>query len=180
MAAVTGRYARAFAEVVVQQKLDPEKVVAELNQTTALIEGSSELRNVFENPSVEHKQKIALLDALINRMGGSRMLRNFVAVLIDHHRVGHIGEIARQFQQELDHRMGIADAQVTSSRELSTAEKKALEAQLAGVTGKKIRADYSEDPNLLGGAVVRIGSTIYDGSVRGQLERMKQQIMGIG
>lgn len=180
MAAVTGRYARAFAEVVLGQKLDTDKMVQELSQMAALVQSSSELRNVLQNPSVEHKQKIALLDAIINRMGGSRILRNFIAVLIDHHRVGQIDEITRQFRQELDQRMGIADAQVTSSRELTTAERKTLEAQLTGLTGKRIRAEYGEDASLLGGAVVRIGSTIYDGSVRGQLERMKRQIAGIG
>lgn len=74
--------------------------------------------------------------------------------------------------------MGIADAQVNSARELNAGERKMLEAQLVGVTGKKIRAHYAEAPELLGGAVVRIGSTIYDGSVRGQLQRIKEQIVG--
>jgi len=74
--------------------------------------------------------------------------------------------------------MGIAEARVSSARELTAAEKKSLEQRLAAVTGKTVRATYSEDATLLGGAVVRIGSTIYDGSVRGQLERLKQEIVG--
>jgi F-type H+-transporting ATPase subunit delta len=111
-------------------------------------------------------------------MNGSKMLRNFVAVLIDKRRIGAIREIFDQFRQDLDARMGIADAQVLSARQLSDVERKSMEAQITALSGKRVRATYSEDPSLLGGAVVRIGSTIYDGSVRGQLERMKQQISG--
>jgi F-type H+-transporting ATPase subunit delta len=177
MAAVAGRYARAFADVVAGQKLDPGKTVQELDEMAALVDGNPALRNVFENPSVEHKQKINLLDALIKKLGGSKMLRNFVAVLVDQRRIAHIGEIAEQFRQELDERMGVAQAEVKSARELSAAQKKDLERQLAEVTGKTIRATYVKDDSLLGGAVVRVGSVIYDGSVRGQLERIKQQLV---
>jgi F-type H+-transporting ATPase subunit delta len=178
MAAVAGRYARAFAEVVAERKMDPEKTIAELMQMAALVDSSRELHNVLMNPAVENKQKISLLDAIIKKMGGSKLLRNFVAVLIDHKRVGQIGEIAQQFKQQLDERMGIADAKVSSARELTASEKKSLEQRLAAVTGKTVRATYSEDASLLGGAVVRIGSTIYDGSIRGQLERLKEEIVG--
>jgi F-type H+-transporting ATPase subunit delta len=74
--------------------------------------------------------------------------------------------------------MGIAEAQVTSFRDLSDAEKRTLEAQVGKLTGKKVRAEYSRDTTILGGAIVRVGSTIYDGSVLGQLERIRQQIAG--
>lgn len=178
MAAIAGRYARAFVEVVTEYKLDPDKTVQELEQMASLLTENRELHNVLQNPAVEHKQKINLLDAIVKKMDGTKLLRNFLAVLIDHRRIGQIGDVVREFRQQLDEQMGIADAQVDSSRELTASEKKSLEAQLAGVTGKKIRASYSEDPALLGGAVVRIGSTIYDGSVRGQLQKIKQQIAG--
>jgi F-type H+-transporting ATPase subunit delta len=177
MAAVAGRYARAFAEVVAARKMAPEKTAEELTQIAALVGSSHELRNVFSNPAVEHKQKIGLLDAIIKKMGGTQVLRNFVAVLIDHKRMGQIGDIAEQFKREMNERMGIAEARVSSARELTAAEKKSLEQRLAAVTGKTIRATYSEDAALLGGAVVRIGSTIYDGSVRGQLERLKEDLV---
>ena len=178
MAAVAGRYARAFAEVVEERSLDAAKTVAELREVAGLVQSSHELRNVLQNPAVEHAQKLGLLDAIMKRMNGGKLLRNFVAVLIDQKRIGQIGEIAEEFRKELDQRMGIADARVSSARELSTAEKKSLEQRLAAVTGKTVRASYSEDASLLGGAVVRIGSTIYDGSVRGQLQRMKEEITG--
>jgi len=131
---------------------------------------------VWENPSVEARQKRAVLDQIINRIGGSRMLRNFVAVLIDHRRVAALPEIARQFELDLNERMGLADAEVTSARELSDAEKRALEARVSQVTGKTVRARYKTDAEVLGGAVVKVGSTIYDGSIRGQLEKLKQEL----
>jgi F-type H+-transporting ATPase subunit delta len=175
--AVAGRYARAFADVVAERKLDPDKAIQELNEVAVLVNGSVELRNVFENPSVAHKQKISLLDAIIKKTGGSKLLRNLVAVLIDQRRIGQIGEIAEQFRKELDERMGIAQAQVKSARELNAKEKKDLELRLAEVTGKTIRATYAEETGLLGGAVVRVGSVIYDGSVRGQLQKIKEKLV---
>jgi F-type H+-transporting ATPase subunit delta len=178
MAALAGRYARAFADVVAQRHMDADKTVQELTQVSELVGASHELRNVFLNPSVDHKQKISLLDAIIKRIDGTQMLRNFVAVLIDHKRIGQIGDIADQFKRELDQRMGIAEARISSARELTAAEKKSLEHQLAALTGKTIRATYQEDAGLLGGAVVRVGSTIYDGSVRGRLQRMKEELGG--
>jgi F-type H+-transporting ATPase subunit delta len=178
MAAVAGRYARAFAEVVEENSLDAARTVSDLSEIAALVHSSHELRNVWQNPAVEHAQKLGLLDAIIKRMSGGKLLRNFVAVLIDQKRIGQIGEITEEFKKELDQRLGIADARISSARQLTAAEKKSLEHRLAAVTGKTVRASYSEDSSLLGGAVVRIGSTIYDGSVRGQLERMKEEITG--
>jgi F-type H+-transporting ATPase subunit delta len=178
MSVVASRYARAFAEVVAHRKIDAEKSVEELNELAGLVKTSAELRNVLQNPSVPQSQKLDLLDAIVERTGGSRSLRNFVAVLIDQHRIGQIEEIAHEFRKELDQRLGIADAQVSSAREMASAERKALEQQMAAITGKEIRATYAEDASLLGGAVVRIGSTIYDGSVKGRLRKMKEQIAG--
>jgi F-type H+-transporting ATPase subunit delta len=178
MAAVLGRYARAYAEVIVQHKLDADAAVAEIAQVAELIDGNRELHNVLENPAVPHQQKLHLLDAIMKRMGGSKLMRNFLAVLIDNRRIGSIGEVVEQFRQELDRIRGIAEARVSSARALTAAQKKSLEAQLSAITGKLVRATYSEDPALLGGVTVRVGSTIYDGSVQGRLERMRREIAG--
>src|ERR1041384_6250769 len=102
MAAVLGRYARAFAEVVVEHKLDADKTVAELSEVADLIDGNRELHNVLGNPAVAHEQKLALLDAIMKRLGGTKLLRNFLAVLIDHRRIGHLGELVAEFKEELD------------------------------------------------------------------------------
>jgi len=103
-------------------------------------------------------------------------VRNLIAVLIDHRRLNFLARIVEQFEKELDRRMGLADAQISSARELGDAEKHTLESEIAKLTGKRVRAQYGLDSSLLGGAVVRIGSTIYDGSVKGQLEKIKEAI----
>jgi F-type H+-transporting ATPase subunit delta len=97
-------------------------------------------------------------------------------VLMDHRRISFLAAIVKQFELELDARMGFAEAQITSARDLGETERAALESQVEAMVGKKVRARYSRDPSLLGGAVVRVGSAIYDGSVEGQLERIRQAI----
>lgn len=176
MAAIATRYARAFAEVVIDLRIEPPQAREELNAIASLIQSSTDLRTVLQNPAVNHSQKLGLLDAIVFRLGASRALRNFVAVLIDHRRIGQIEEIAQQFKHELNQRLGIAEARVSSARELAPEEKQLLEKQMAAITGKVVHATYSRDTTLLGGAVVRIGSTIYDGSVLEQLRKIKEQI----
>jgi F-type H+-transporting ATPase subunit delta len=176
MASVARRYARAFAEVVIERRIAPDKVVEELRTMAELWKSSLELRNVLMNPAVEHSQKLRLLDSIVKLMGAGIELRNFVAVLIDHRRVRQLDEIAAEFKNELNERLGIAEAQVNSVRELTREEKQLLEKQIAALTGKVVRTTYSQDGALLGGAVVRIGSTIYDGSVRGQLRKVREQL----
>jgi F-type H+-transporting ATPase subunit delta len=116
-----------------------------------------------------------LLDAIVQREGIDKPVRNLIAVLIDHRRLPFLPRIIEQLGKELDARLGFTEAQVSSARELGAAEKRALESQIEKTTGK-VRASYGLDSSLLGGAVVRIGSTIYDGSVKGQLERIKEAI----
>jgi F-type H+-transporting ATPase subunit delta len=174
--AVASSYARAFADVVMRAKLDANRAIAELRSLAALLAESADLRSVLENPAIPAEQKRGLLDAIASRSEISRPVRNLIAVLIDHRRVPFLLAIIQQVEKEINQRLGFAEAQVTSSRELGDAEKAALEAQIEKVTGKKVRAQYDRDASLLGGAVVRVGSTIYDGSVKGQLEKIREAI----
>jgi len=176
MASVASTYARAFADVVIDDHLDASRAVGGLRQIAGLLAESTELRRVWENPAVPPDQKRNLLDAIAGRGGIEKHVRNLVAVLIDHRRTHFLARITDQLEKELDARLGIAEAEVTSARELGDPEKRALEAQIEKVTGKKVRAHFGLDRSLLGGAVVRIGSTIYDGSVKGQLEKIKEAI----
>ena len=176
MASVAGRYARAYADVVSDRRIDSAKATQELETIAELVSSSPDLRNVLENPAVPHKQKLSLVGAIIGATGGSKILQNFISVLVEQRRIGYIREIAGQFKQELDERLGIAEARISSVRDLTPEEKQLLEKQISAVTGKAIRPSYSRNPELLGGVVVRVGSTIYDGSVRGQLQRIRQQI----
>lgn len=177
MAAVSSRYARAMADVVVRNQLDPAKTTRDLEQMSETMKASADLRTIWESPSVPSPQKLKLLDAVGAQAGVSKQVRNFLAVLIGQRRIGLLDEITALLKTELNERVGFAEAQVTSARELSAEERSTLEAQVAKVTGKTIRAKYARDPQILGGAVVRVGSTIYDGSVRGKLQKIKQKMM---
>src|SRR5215470_6969657 len=174
MATVTNTYARAFADVVIANRLDAQKTLAEAQQIAALVRDSKALREVWEAPSIPADQKRAVLDSIVKKTGFSRPLRNFVAVLIDKRRVRFLNDIVTQFARELNDRLGFAEADITTARELSAAERSALENDLARVTGKNIRAHYAQDRTILGGAIARVGSTVYDGSVKGQLEKIRQ------
>lgn len=176
MASVASSYARAFADVVFDERLGAEHSVAELRTIAELLSESPELRRVWENPAVPAEQKRAVLDVIAKRDGISQPARNLIAVLIDHRRTHFLLPIIDQLEKELDSRLGFAEAQITSAHALNDPEKQELEKQVAKLTGKKVRARYQQDATLLGGAVVRIGSTIYDGSVKGQLERIKEAI----
>jgi F-type H+-transporting ATPase subunit delta len=176
VASVVSTYARAFADVVLDEHLDANRAIGGLRRIEGLLRESIELRRVWENPAVPADQKRNLLDAIVRREGIERPVRNLMAVLIDHRRTHFLARITEQLEKELDARLGFAEAQITSARELADAEKRSLEAQVQKVTGKKVRAHFGLDASLLGGAVVRIGSTIYDGSVKGQLERIKEAI----
>jgi len=163
MASVAGTYARGFADVVVEKRLDVARALQELHGVGALMKENDDLRRVWENPSIPGEQKRRVLDALTAREGFSQTVRNFVAVLIDHKRIPFFEQIVRQVEKDMDDRMGVAEAQISSARELSDPEKREIEGQVARLTGKRLRANYSRDTSLLGGAVVRVGSTIYDG-----------------
>jgi F-type H+-transporting ATPase subunit delta len=176
MASVTSTYARALADVVFDQHLDPARTLQEAQLLAQLAAGSQQLREVWEAPSIPADQKRALLDAIVAREGISRSVRNFVAVLMDHRRIKFLEPIVKEFEQELNRRMGFIEAQIVSARELGQSERSALEAQVEKLTGHKVRARYAQDGSILGGAIVKIGSTTYDGSVKGQLERIREAI----
>jgi len=173
MATVTNTYARAFADVVMSTRLDPAVTLAEAQQMAAFARDNKDLREVWDAPAISADQKRAVLDDIVKRAGISRPVRNFVAVLIDHRRTRFIGEIVTQFAQDLNQRLGFAEAEVTTARELSAEERSRLEGDLANATRRRIRASYTKDATILGGAIARVGSTVYDGSVKGQLERIR-------
>lgn len=177
MASVVNTYARAFADVVMSNRLEPAHILGEAQQIAALVKGSKPLRDIWDAPSISAEQKRAVLDAIVQRSGVSRPVRNLVAVLIDKRRTKFLDEIVEQFAQELNQRLGFAEAEIITARELAPNERADLERDLARVTGKKIRARYAQERTILGGAIARVGSTVYDGSVKGQLERIRQQLI---
>lgn len=177
MASVAGTYARAFADVALGDHLDADRCVAELRSISALLAESADLRRVWENPAIPNDQKRRILDSIAQRDKISKQVRNLVAVLIDHRRIRFFDRIIAQLEKELDARLGFADAQIISVRKLAEIEKRNVESQVAKLTGKKVRARYDTDASLLGGVLLKIGNTIYDGSVKGQLEKLKEAII---
>src|SRR5438067_896141 len=115
--------------------LDPAQTLAEAQQIATLAHESRALREVWETPSIPAEQKRAVLDSIVKRAEIAQTVRNFVAVLIDHRRTKFLGDIVRQFAQELNQRLGFAEAEITTARELSTHERSGLVGDLARVTG---------------------------------------------
>jgi F-type H+-transporting ATPase subunit delta len=177
MAAFVSRYARAFLDVVMAAHLDAAALDKQLADFEATWDGSPELQTFFQNPAVVAPQKVAILDKLNQKMGLQKELRNLLAVLINNDRVGHIHEVAAAYRQQLQEQLGIRQAEIVTARELDSDERKALLDGVGKLAGARIEAKFSEDKSILGGAVVRIGSTVYDGSVRGRLERLKEVLV---
>ncbi len=177
MAVVDLRYAHALDEVVLQQNLSRDATAAQLRDFQGTFSESPALREIFENPSIPEDQKLRVLDAIASRLNMSRAVRNLIAVIVHHQRLQDLGGIVEAYLERADKDSGVAEAEVTSARPLDDAGRRILEASIATLTGgSSVRATYREDPALLGGAVIRVGSTVYDGSVRGQLEQMKRRM----
>ena len=177
MSVFAARYARAFADVVFSSQLNAVDVDRQLNDFGAAWHESQELREVLENPSFSAEQKVGVLDRLNQRFEMAQVVRNFVAVLINHDRIAAYDEIVAEYRKVMNERLGISEVEVTSARKLDEGERKDMEEQVGRLTGGRVQAKFDEDKSLLGGAVVRIGSTVYDGSVRGRLARLKEQLI---
>lgn len=176
MPAVYSRYARAFADVLLDQNTDFSQAVSELRSVAETISGSADLKRVWSSPAISSVEKHNLLGAIATRVGVSQYTRNFLGVLIDHNRIGELHQVLAAVEHEINERLGFADAEIISTRALADDEKHSLEQQVAQLSGKQVRARYTQDAALLGGVVVKLGSTIYDGSVRGRLEKMRAQL----
>jgi F-type H+-transporting ATPase subunit delta len=175
LSAVAERYAAALADVALERK-SGEAVRKDLAAFVDTFRASADLRNALESPAVDGGVKNKVIAAVSAKMGLNDAVRNFICLIVDHRRTHLLHEILQVFGTELNKRLGIAEAEVTTARALSDAEKKELLSVLQRRTGKKIEARFAEDANLLGGAVVRVGSTVYDGSVREQLNRLREQL----
>jgi F-type H+-transporting ATPase subunit delta len=177
MAAFVSRYAGAFADVVTAARLDTAAIDAQLSDFLATWEGSPELREFFENPAIPAIQKVAILDKLNQKLKLMKELRNLIAVLISNDRIGQVSEVAQAYRRLLQQQLGIRPAEIVTARELDSKEREALVAEIAKLAGSKIEASFTLDESILGGTVVRIGSTVYDGSVRDRLERLREALM---
>jgi F-type H+-transporting ATPase subunit delta len=177
MSIVATRYGSAFADVVTDTGLDPLFVDSQLDDFASAWHESPELREIMENPGFPTAQKLAILDKLNTRLLMSVQVRNFIAVLISNDRLMIFDDVLAAYRAEWDVRQGIQEVEVTTARKLEDAERQELEGHVADLAGTRIHASFEEDSALLGGAVIKIGSTVYDGSVRGRLDRLKEQLV---
>jgi F-type H+-transporting ATPase subunit delta len=178
MASYASRYAQAFADVLFETHLNAKDTQKQLADFGAAWHESKDLQEFFLDPSFPAEQKIAFLDKLNARLGMAQQTRNFVAVLIRNDRIGGFDDVVTELRREINRRLGISEAKVVSARKLEDQERRALEQEIAGLTGGQVEAQFEEDSSLIGGAVVQVGSTVYDGSVRGRLDRLRQELAG--
>jgi len=177
MSVLSLRYAHAFASVATASHLDTSAAQQQLNDFSGTLANSRELREVLMNPSIASDQKLKVLDAIAGRIGMFPQVRNFLAVIMDHQRLGELNEILTEYHAVADEQSNMAEAEITSARPLNDQDRAELEAQVSRLAGGRVRATYHQDATLLGGAVVRIGSTIYDGSIRAQLQQLKHKLV---
>ncbi len=170
------QYANALADIALAQGA-AAPVAEQLGDFTTAYVDSVELRNFLESPAVTKKEKRGVAEKISARLGASKILRNFLFVIIDHQRMHQLPEILEAFQNVLRERQGIAEAEIFSAVALNDAQKTEVKQTLERVTGKKIEARFSLDPNLLGGALVRVGDTIYDGSLRNRLNGLRERLL---
>ena len=174
---VARRYAAALADVVLKGG-ETEIVKSEIAQWATLIEANAELHDALSNPAIAHAQKEKVLESLIDRSRPSKTTANFLRVLLRNNRLTSISAISERFAVELEERSGVVSAEIVSARELPASERSELRSQLEKLTGKTVNMDFHIDENIIGGVVTRIGSTVYDGSVRTKLDNLKEQLAG--
>lgn len=174
---VARRYAAALADVAVAQG-EQREIQDELVGWELMIQSNSQLREVFENPTISYTQKQSVLKELISRTKVRPSTANFLQTLLKNQRITALGEINKLFARVLDERAGVVAALVTTARPISEAIKKALSDRLSSITGKQVRLSFATDEQLIGGMVARVGSTVYDGSILNQLRRMEQALAG--
>lgn len=174
---VARRYASALADVLKDQG-EEAVVQAELKAWEQMISGNGSLLEALSNPTIPYEQKRNVLSELISRTKVRPTTANFLRLLLKNQRLPELPQVNAKLAQVLDERSGVVSAQVISARPVSDGLKASLEQKLFEVTGKKARLSFETDESLLGGMVTQIGSTVYDGSVRNQLRRLREEMAG--
>lgn len=174
---VARRYASALADVVIERREERE-VQKEIELWASMVDSNPQLKEVFANPTVAYEQKRTLLEELISRTHCRETTASFLRVLLRNQRLAQLPEVSVRFGQILDERAGVVAAEITTARPIPEELKKALHDTLASATGRTVRMTFATDEAIIGGLVARIGSTIFDGSVENNLERLAEGLVG--
>lgn len=175
--AVARRYATALADVV-QDRGEAREVQSELVQWQQMISSSPLLQELLINPTIGFDQKQSALKELISRTRVRPTTANVLQLLLKNQRLSELAAINEKFAQVLDERSGVVSARVTSARPLAEDSRTLLERNLREITRRDVRVDFVVDEDLIGGIVTRIGSTVYDGSIKNQLEELGKTLAG--
>ena len=169
--AVANRYVTALADVVMQpgSGIAPEQALEQLQAFGELLAQSPDLDGVLRSPAVSPREKRELVEAIGARIGLERIIRNFLCVVVDHRRVAHFSLLLDCFRVWLDRLRNRVEVEVRVAGRIEDEQKAALETRFRELTGMQVRPNYVVDASLLGGTSVRIGSTLYDGSLRASL-----------
>ena len=174
MSVVASRYAKALLDVLYPARAEMGR--EQLVKFSALLEREAEARLVLENPTLSAEKRKGLLNKIGDVLALDPPIRNFLGLLIEKNRLDALNEIVSTYESLLDERLGVVRARVTSALELDTGQREKVAAKLQALTGKKVRMDVSVDPSLIGGLVAQVGSTIYDGSIRQQLQAFRNSL----
>ena len=174
---IARRYGSALADVILERG-EAKEIQHELQQWEEVLQSNSSLQEVFRNPTIALDQKRAVLNKLVDRTKPRPTTTNFLKVLLQNQRLTELPEINRKLAEILDERAGMVAATVTTARPVEDNIQRSLEQRLISMTQKKVRLNFEEDPDLIGGLVTRIGSTVYDGSVRNHLQLIKERMAG--
>jgi len=171
------RYARALFDVAVAEKNDLAQVDRDLQDLVAMMNASPDLAQAAGLGSVTEAARKSLMEAVADKMAVSAPVKKLLVLLAESRKLNLMPDLALAFRERLLAHQNIVRADVTSAVALSPEKTKALADSLGKVTGKQVDLSVSVDPELLGGIVAKIGSTVYDGSVRTQLQRMRQELV---
>ncbi|HZS05728.1 MAG TPA: ATP synthase F1 subunit delta [Blastocatellia bacterium] len=172
---IANRYAHALADVILERR-EVSEVTRELSDFARLMQQNEELHGVFSSPAIPLARKRGVLDALLSRLRLRQTSSNFLQLLLSNYRLHHLPEVLGSLSKELDDRAGIISAEVTTARPLNDQNREMLNKRLREVTGREVRLQFRTDPELIGGVVTRIGSLVFDGSIKTQLAQMKRRL----
>jgi F-type H+-transporting ATPase subunit delta len=174
--AIVNRYANALVDIVVSPNsgIDPARAVGQLREFEQAVKTAPQLATILASPAVSGARKRLVIGRIADALGSDRVIRNFILVLSDHRRAHALSEMIEAFDVLLDERLGLVHAEVVSAAELSSEQQDRLSAELGRIAASRVRMKFVIDPELIGGVTARVGSKVYDGSVRGRLEKLRQ------
>ena len=175
--AAARRYARALFDVSRAERLDLERVSGELSGAAALLTGNEALHRVLVNPAIPAARKRGVIEQLLALSPVTPVLAKLLLLLAERDRLGLVPELVEAYRARLMEHQQVVRAEVTTAAALPADRVTALQEGLARLTGREVQLDVRVDPSIVGGAIARVGSTVYDGSVTTQLEKIKEQLI---